>query len=187
MIQCTFGMLLLNSFVGFQWFEDGTRTSIWSFRIIGQVFFVIGFVTSLLTYLGVLGAVGSIIILVQYFVINAICVLVYAISQVVLAAHTVRDMWALGNLSSWFDSLGDILLGLLFLMGSLVANFVFSNEICSFALHYVDGMFIGTTLTLLAVMMVYKFWDSITKDDLEFAIGGAPQIWHLQFEKKDKL
>lgn len=84
-------------------------------------------------------------------------------------------------------TLGDILLGLIFLSGSIVATFVFSNEICNFALHYVDGMFLGSSLLVLSVMMVYKYWDSITKDDLEFAIGGAPQIWHLKSDKENKL
>lgn len=83
--------------------------------------------------------------------------------------------------------IGDILLGIVFFIGSLIATFVFSNEICSFALHYVDGMFLGSTLILLSVMMVYKYWDSVTKDDLEFAIGGAPQVWHLKSDKRNKI
>lgn len=38
-----------------------------------------------------------------------------------------------------------------------------------------DGLFFANTLILLSVMMVYKYWDSITKDDLEFSVG-APNI-----------
>ena len=47
-------------------------------------------------------------------------------------------------------------------------------------------MFFSSLFTLLAVMMVYKYWDSITKEDLEFAVsnhclaaGGSSQ--HSQF------
>jgi hypothetical protein len=28
-------------------------------------------------------------------------------------------------------------------------------------------------------MMVYKFWDNITKEDLEFAVGTAYQVWDV--------
>jgi hypothetical protein len=43
--------------------------------------------------------------------------------------------------------------------------------------HYLDGLFFGTTFNLLAVMMVYKYWDSITKEDLEFSIDTKHQEW----------
>lgn len=40
-------------------------------------------------------------------------------------------------------------------------------------------MFLGATMTLLSVMMVYKYWDSITKDDLEYAVNsGRAKLWH---------
>jgi hypothetical protein len=38
----------------------------------------------------------------------------------------------------------------------------------------------GTTCSLLAVMMVYKYWDSITKEDLEFAVGGKSNVWEVR-------
>lgn len=60
------------------------------------------------------------------------------------------------------------------------ATLAFSNQICRFAVHYVDGMFLGSAFVLLSVMMVYKYWDSITTEDLEFSVGGSQQIWHLQ-------
>jgi hypothetical protein len=38
--------------------------------------------------------------------------------------------------------------------------------------HHHDGEeFFNSLCMLLAVMMVYKFWDSITKEDLEFSVG----------------
>lgn len=56
---------------------------------------------------------------------------------------------------------------------------LFSIELCHVASHYVDGMFLGSLFILLSVMMVYKYWDSITTEDMEFCVGGAPHIWHL--------
>lgn len=59
-----------------------------------------------------------------------------------------------------------------------------SNPICQVALHYVDGVFFGTIALLLSVMMVYKYWDSITKEDLEFSIGGIPHAWELRDDQQ---
>jgi Chitin synthase export chaperone len=42
-----------------------------------------------------------------------------------------------------------------------------------------DGMFFGDLFMLLAVMMVYKYWDSITQEDLEFAVGGKQHSWEI--------
>ncbi|KAG1442536.1 hypothetical protein G6F56_011023 [Rhizopus delemar] len=29
-------------------------------------------------------------------------------------------------------------------------------------------------------MMVYKYWDSITKEDLEFSVGAKQNIWEIK-------
>jgi hypothetical protein len=33
---------------------------------------------------------------------------------------------------------------------------------------------------LLSVMMVYKYWDSITKEDLEFSVGSKQSVWEIK-------
>ncbi len=48
------------------------------------------------------------------------------------------------------------------------------------AKHYIDGMFFGVICTLLSVMMVYKYWDSITREDLEFSIGSKSHVWEMK-------
>lgn len=58
--------------------------------------------------------------------------------------------------------------------------FVFSVAICDQVKHYVDGLFFGAICTLLAVMMVYKYWDSITKEDLEFSVGSKQNVWEVK-------
>ena len=40
--------------------------------------------------------------------------------------------------------------------------FAFSVTICNAIKHYLDGLFFFTLCVLLSVMMVYKYWDSIT-------------------------
>jgi hypothetical protein len=46
--------------------------------------------------------------------------------------------------------------------------------------HYIDGTFFATLCTLLSVMMVYKYWDSITKEDLEFSVGSKQAVWEVK-------
>lgn len=74
--------------------------------------------------------------------------------------------------------IGDLFVGTTFFVLSSIFYFLLSDYFCKLASHYTDGMFLGSTLILLAVMMIYKYWDSITYDDLEFKIGGNPSLWH---------
>jgi hypothetical protein len=74
----------------------------------------------------------------------------------------------------------DLAFGALFFTLGQVIEFVLSGMICDLAKHYVDGMFFGTICSLLSVMMVYKFWDGITKEDLEFSVGGKLNNWEIR-------
>lgn len=51
-------------------------------------------------------------------------------------------------------------------------------EFCIEAAHYLDGLFLTAAMVLLAVMMVYKYWDSITHEDLEFSVA-VNHLWAL--------
>lgn len=125
------------------------------------------------------------------FIFNGAALFLYVALQVFLVLSTLRDRWPLGMSShrcirhhcaplNHRSELGDIFFGVLFFGLGLGSIFALSNQICQFAVHYIDGMFLGSTFILLSVMMVYKFWDSLTSEDLEFSVGGVPQIWHLQ-------
>lgn len=74
---------------------------------------------------------------------------------------------------------GDIITGFVFVIIGQVFELALSNAVCSGAKHYIDGLFFGTTCSLLGVMMVYKYWDSITKEDLEFSVGGKANVWEV--------
>lgn len=84
--------------------------------------------------------------------------------------NTLDDRWPLG----------DILFGTAFYIVGQVIIYVFSVTICDTIKHYIDGLFFGTICTLLAVMMVYKYWDSITKEDLEFSVGSKQNSWEIK-------
>jgi hypothetical protein len=87
-----------------------------------------------------------------YMLWPLICVPVYIISQLILVFRTLEDRWPIG----------DIIFGTAFFAGGQVLLFAFSVTICDAIKHYIDGLFFFTLCVLLSVMMVYKYWDSIT-------------------------
>ena len=140
--------LLVNGFVGFQLYEDGTRRSVWLLRSTSILMFLISGGVSLLTFLGK-GGVGpenTTGLFVVLFLLNAICLVVYVAMQIVLVANTLQDRWPLGHIVS----------GLFFFVAGQVMVYVFGQQICEGAEHYLDGLFFATICNLLAVMMIYK-------------------------------
>ncbi|KAG5461481.1 MAG: chitin synthase III catalytic subunit-domain-containing protein, partial [Olpidium bornovanus] len=199
MISATCWCLLLNGFVGFQFAEDGTRRSIWSFRVSSAAVFAAGFFVAVATLQGWAGfsPASPIALWIVYFVFNGTALAAYLALQVILVINTLSDRWPLGALRRSGDcGLG---VGAVFFFLALAFLFVTSPGICQLADRYVDGLALGTACNLLAVMMVYKpakrtpptppngialqtppsqnarrkFWDSITKEDLEFSVGGG--------------
>ncbi|KFY17932.1 hypothetical protein V492_00287 [Pseudogymnoascus sp. VKM F-4246] len=164
--------LLINGFVGFQLYEDGTTLSVWLLRSISFAFFVITFLVSLATFkswagLGPTKTIGLFVVL---YLISAICLAIYIVMQFILVLNTLQDRWPLGDLS----------FGAGFLIIGQVILYAVSNTICRKVQHYLDGVFFTTICNLLAVMMVYKYWDSITREDLEFSVGTKANNWEVK-------
>ena len=61
-----------------------------------------------------------------------------------------------------------------------VTEYNFSKSVCDLSKHYVDGLFFGTICSLISVMIIYKYWNSITRDDLEFSVGGKLNAWEIR-------
>lgn len=140
--------LLINGFVGFQLYEDGTTLSVWLLRLGSLVMFIISFAVSLLTFKGWAGlsptnTTGLFIVL---YIINAIYLAVYFVMQVILVVNTLQDRWPLGDLA----------FAAVFLIIGQVILYVFAKRICEGVNHYLDGLFFATVCNLLGVMMVYK-------------------------------
>jgi hypothetical protein len=140
--------LLINGFVGFQLYEDGTNISVWLLRSITFAMFVITGLVSLATFKGWagLGPTNTIGLFVVLYLVSAIALAIYVVMQVILVVNTLEDRWPLG----------DIAFGLFFFVIGQVILYVFSNTICNAVQHYLDGLFFATVCNLLAVMMVYK-------------------------------
>ncbi|WFC94063.1 Chitin synthase, class 7 [Malassezia brasiliensis] len=162
---CIFWCLMLNGFVGFQFAEDGTPLSLWTLRLSTLVFWVVGFAVSAWTFGDVKNAQGGLWFF--EFIFPIIMVAIYIVSQVVLVVRTLDDFWAIN----------DIALGTIAYVAGIILMFGFNNQICESVKHYIDGTFFITLCMLFSVMMVYKFWDDITKEDLEFSVGSKHSAW----------
>jgi hypothetical protein len=140
--------LLINGFVGFQLYEDGTTLSVWLLRLCSLAMFIVGGAISLLTFKNWAGleAKNPIGIFVVTYIVNAIFLFIYFVSQVILVIGTLEDRWPMG----------DIAFGVFFFVIGQVILYVFSEQICDGVQHYLDGLFFATICNLLAVMMVYK-------------------------------
>ncbi|CAG8507513.1 8639_t:CDS:2 [Scutellospora calospora] len=168
----TFWCLLLNGFVGFQFAEDGTPLSLWFIRITSFLVFLIVFGIGFATFQNIAGfdPLKPVALWIVLYVFNGAALAIYFILQIVLVLNTLDDRWPLG----------DILFGISFYIIGQVILYLFSVKICDTAKHYIDGLFFGTICTLLGVMMVYKYWDSITKEDLEFSVGSKQNVWEVK-------
>jgi len=164
--------LLVNGFVGFQLYEDGTTLSVWLLRSVSLVMFVITFLVSIATFKGWagLGPTNTIGLFIVLYLVSGIALLIYVTMQILLVVNTLQDRWPLG----------DIAFGAFFFVIGQVILYVFSIKICNAVQHYLDGLFFATVCNLLAVMMVYKYWDSITREDLEFSVGTKQNNWEVK-------
>ncbi len=153
--------LLVNGFVGFQLYEDGTTQSVWLLRGSSIGMFIISGGVSILTFKGKagLGPTNTLGLFVVLYLLNGIALLVYLVMQIILVANTLQDRWPLGDIS----------FGVFFFVMGQVILYVFSDDICNAAQHYLDGLFFATICNLLAVMMVYKV--SWVKWKLRYALA----------------
>ncbi|KAI1000046.1 Chitin synthase export chaperone [Podosphaera aphanis] len=164
--------LLINGFVGFQIYEDGTALSVWLLRTVTLAKFIITFLVALATFKSWVGLspTKTIGLFVMLYLVSGVELVIYVISQIFLVTNTLQDRWPLG----------DIAFGTLFFVIGQVILYFANVTICNFVQHYLDGLFFATTCNLLAVMMVYKYWDSITREDLEFSVGTKLNNWEVK-------
>lgn len=158
--------LLYNGIVCFQFWEDGTRKSMWFVRVVTVIWFIINFVISLITFKHwntALNNRNTTALFVVTYIINAIILAAYVVSQVILVIFALDSYWPLGA----------ILLGVFFFVAGQVITYLFSLQVCRGASHYIDGLFFGSLCNIFSVMMIYKFWDMITTDDLEFSVANV--------------
>ncbi|RLV96251.1 Chitin synthase export chaperone [Spathaspora sp. JA1] len=160
--------LLYNGIVCFQFWEDGTRKSIWSVRMICIGWFIVNFIIGLITFNHWnthLNNRNTMVLFIFTYLLNAVILAGYVISQIILVVFALDSYWPLGA----------IIIGVFFFVAGQVLTYVFNYQICSGSAHYVDGIFFGSLCNVFTIMMIYKFWDMITTDDLEFSVANVEQ------------
>jgi hypothetical protein len=172
LVAAAYCCLLVNGFVGFQFAEDGTPLSLWLLRISCLAVFGISFFIAIATFKSFAGFNfrQTVALWIVYILWPIICTAIYVISQLILVFRTLDDRWPIG----------DIIFGTAFFTIAQVLLFAFSVTICDAIKHYIDGLFFFTLCMLLSVMMVYKYWDSITREDLEFSVGSKAAVWEVK-------
>jgi hypothetical protein len=148
LVSSTCICLMINGFVGFQLYEDGTTLSVWLLRVCSVAMFAISFVVALLTFKGWagLGPESTIGLFVVLYIFSAIFLFVYIVMQAMLVVGTLQDRWPLLHIA----------FGVLAFVVGQILLYALSETICSNVQHYMDGLFFATLLNLLAVMLVYK-------------------------------
>jgi len=123
-------------------------------RISCLAIFALGFFIAIATFKKLAGFdyAKPVALWIVYILWPVICAAIYVVSQLVLVFRTLDDRWPIG----------DILFGTAFFVIAQVLLFAFSVTICNAIKHYIDGLFFFTLCMLLSVMMIYKYWDSIT-------------------------
>lgn len=172
LVASAYTCLLINGFVGFQFAEDGTPLSLWFLRISCLAVWGVSFFVAIATFQQFAGFkyTSPLGLWIIYILWPLICTVIYVVSQLILVFRTLDDRWPIG----------DIVFGTAFFTIAQVLLFAFSVTICDTIKHYIDGLFFFTLCMLLSVMMVYKYWDSITKEDLEFSVGSKAAVWEVK-------
>jgi len=172
LVASAYCCLLVNGFVGFQFAEDGTPLSLWFLRISCFVVWAVAFFIAIATFKGFasFSFTKPTALWVVYLIWPVICVATYIVSQLILVFRTLEDRWPIG----------DIIFGTAFYVIGMVLLFAFSDTVCNAISHYLDGLFFQELCVLLAIMMVYKYWDSITREDLEFSVGSKATVWEVK-------
>lgn len=158
--------LMVSGFLGFRMWEDGTTKSLLFVRLSSLAFFILTFVIAIITFNdwidnNTIGSDHTMGLFVVAYILNAVFLAVYVVSQTVLALVVIKNYWVVGVVGLAVVS---------FVIGQ-VLTYVFSKAICEGVKHYIDGLFFGSLCNLFSIMMLYKFWDMTTDDDLEFSIS----------------
>ncbi|KAI1825116.1 chitin synthase III catalytic subunit [Xylaria intraflava] len=163
MIIATTWILLMNAVVGYQILDDGTPLSLGLILTSATILFIgTGYIT-LDTGLNWTGEFESsyeppnrnIALYVLYQLVPLIFLVAFYILEGILVLRILGELRPMIYLTS---------AALLFALGQIF-NYVVSPHICSGTSGKIDGALFETFFTLLAVVMVWVFWSSITEDD----------------------
>ncbi|KAH8159452.1 hypothetical protein CIB48_g8794 [Xylaria polymorpha] len=167
-IIATTWILLMNAVVGFQILDDGTPLSLGLIVISAAILFVgTGYIT-LDTGFNWTGEFENsynppnrnIALYVLYQLVPLIFLVAFYVLEAVLVLRVLGEVRPMLYLTG---------AAVLFALGQIF-NYVVSPYICDGTSGKIDGALFETLFTLLAVVMVWVFWSSITEDDWPTAV-----------------
>ncbi|KAI4208123.1 MAG: hypothetical protein LQ348_000323 [Seirophora lacunosa] len=188
-IVATLWVLMLNGIVGFQLLDDGTPLSLGLIMLSAAALFIgTGYIAldTAFTYSGrfesslsgdhrniglyVLYQLAPLVFLAAFFVLETVLVL-----KVLGEKKPMRKLHT--ELHGGLDADGSCtvyLIGaaLLFALGQIF-QYVVSTHICQGTNGAINGALFQTLFTLLAVVMTWVFWSSITEDDWPMPVTGG--------------
>lgn len=172
MIVATTWTLLLNAVVGYQILDDGTPVSIGLMFISGIILLVGTGYIALDTGYHWTGYWDSsyefsdgnrhIALYTLYQLLPLVFVVAFFVLEAILVLRVLGEVRPMAYL---------VAAALLFAIGQ-VFNYTISPYICNGTSGKIDGALFETLFTLLAVVMTWIFWSSITEDDWPIAVGG---------------
>ncbi|KAI3327654.1 chitin synthase export chaperone [Xylariaceae sp. AK1471] len=163
MIIATTWILLMNAVVGYQITDDGTPLSLGLIIISAAILFVgTGYIT-LDTGFNWTGEFEksydspnrNIALYVLYQLVPLIFLVAFYVLEAVLVLRVLGEVRPMIYLTG---------AAVLFALGQIF-NYVVSPHICRGTTGKIDGALFETLFTLLAVVMIWVFWSSITEDD----------------------
>ncbi|KAI9850590.1 MAG: hypothetical protein M1824_003209 [Vezdaea acicularis] len=170
-IAATTWILLLNGAVGFQIIDDGTLPSLGLIALSAAAIFIGTGYIALDTGFSWTGHFDpslndpnrNIGLYVLYLLAPLVFIFLFFVLETVLVLRVLGERRPVGYL------LGA---ALLFAIGQIF-QFVISTHLCNKTSGGIDGALFETLFTLLAVVMIWVFWSSITEEDWPAGPGGG--------------
>lgn len=162
---------MVNAVIGYQFIDDGTALSLALMLISAAVLFVgTGFI-ALDTGFEFTGYWDSsydppnrhIALYVLYQLVPLVFLVAFYVLETILVLRVLGETRPMIYLTA---------AAVLFAIGQ-VFNYVVSSYICEGTAGKIDGALFQTLFTLLAVVMVWVFWSSITEDDWPMPVGNT--------------
>lgn len=162
-------MLMLNAVVGYQLLDDGTAMSIGLMLASAAALFVGTGYIALDTGFKFTGYWNSsydlpnrnIALYVLYQLVPLIFIVAFYVLEAILVLRILGETRPMIYITA---------AGVLFAVGQ-VFNYVVSKYICEGTNGKIDGSLFETLFTLLAVVLIWIFWSSITEDDWPVPVG----------------
>lgn len=166
-IVATMWVLLMNALVGYQVLDDGTPLSLGLITASAAVLFIGTGYIALDTGFSWTGHFDSSLVgppsgenrNIALYVLYQLAPLVFVVAYYVLETYLVLAV--LGETRPLIYLTGA---AILFALGQIF-NYAISSHICNGTSGKIDGALFETLFTLLAVVLIWTFWSSITEDD----------------------